>query len=441
MIVYPLISSIIFFGYTAIIIAYIYVRICLTEKKEAGTRMPLYSYQAYSKQGKKISGTIDAQGLGNAKDLLVKRGLYPISIAAASAGSGRSIWSMLTSRSVSQKDLIFFTKQLGILLSSGIPLSNAFDLLVDQSEGKLKNIVMEIRDNIREGKSLAESLAQYPKVFESIYIQLVRAGEASGKLEVILKRLQDYLEKRAEIKKKIGAALRGPLIQLGIIFIAVVVLLTFVVPQLAGMFTSQGKALPWSTQLVMNASSFIQNYYIFIIAAAIGAFVLFRSIIATKSGKEAYDSLLLKIPIVGFFTRMNAIVQFSRTLGMLIEGGVNLSEALSIVTSITTNMVLKKALIEAKENIIKQGKIAEYLRQTNIFPPVAIYLINTGEQSGNLDAMLTSVGQYYERELDDYATSLTEKINPALMLIMAVSVGFILLSIVQPLANSASAFM
>jgi len=438
-IVYPLISSIIFFGYTAIIIAHIYVRICLTEKKEAGTRMPLYSYQAYSKQGKKISGTIDAQGLGNAKDLLVKQGLYPISITAASAGSGRSIWSMLTSRSVSQKDLIFFTKQLGILLSSGIPLSNAFDLLVEQSEGKLKNIVMEIRDNIREGKSLAESLAQYPKVFESIYIQLVRAGEASGKLEVILKRLLEYLEKRAETKKKISAALRGPLIQLVIIFAAVVVLLVFVVPGLADMF--KGKALPWTTQYVMNASSFIQSYYLYIIVALIGTYIAFRSFIATKGGKEAYDSLLLKIPIIGFFTRMNAIVQFSRTLGMLVEGGVNLSEALSIVTSITTNMVLKKALIEAKENIIKQGKIAEYLRQTNIFPPVAIYLINTGEQSGNLDAMLTSVGLYYERELDDYATSLTEKINPALMVIMALSVGFILLSIVQPMAQSAQAFM
>jgi type II secretory pathway component PulF len=401
--------------------------------------MPLYSYQAYSKQGKKISGTIDAQGLGNAKDLLVKRGLYPISITAASASSGSSLWSMFTSRSVSQKDLIFFTKQLGILLSSGIPLSNAFDLLVDQSEGKLKNIVMEIRDNIREGKSLAESLAQYPKVFESIYIQLVRAGEASGKLEVILKRLQDYLEKRAEIKKKIGAAIRGPLIQLVIIFAAVVVLLVFVVPGLADMF--KGKALPWTTQYVMNASSFIQSYYLYIIVALIGAYIAFRSFIATKGGKEAYDSFLLKIPIIGFFTRMNAIVQFSRTLGMLIEGGVNLSEALSIVTNITTNMVLKKALIQAKENIIKQGKIAEYLRQTNIFPPVAIYLINTGEQSGNLDAMLTSVGQYYERELDDYATSLTEKINPALMVIMALSVGFILLSIVQPMAQSAQAFM
>lgn len=400
--------------------------------------MALYTYQALSKDGKRVNGNLDAASPQAARAQLIRLGLYPVKVTPSTgAGSttGRS-WSSFLTRGVSPRDKIFFTKQLALLLKSGVPLMQSLELLTDQTEGYLRTIVIALKDNIKEGRSLADSLEQYPRVFDSTYVQLVRAGEASGRLEIILNRLTTYQERRQEVSRRIKKATSYPLFQLGFILVIVAGLLYFVVPKITGTFASEGTPLPTPTRILVALSDFMRHYYWAIILGLgliYGAYRWWRS---TPSGKRAIDSLKLKIPIVRYFAKMGAVVQFSRTLGMLIEGGVNLAEALSIVSKIVDNKILADVLNEARENIIKQGRIADYLKKTKLFPPVAIYLISTGEESGQLDTMLITVAEYYESELSDFSDSLSSKLGPLMTLIMALIVGFIVISIVLPIMKT-----
>lgn len=403
--------------------------------------MALFNYQALNKQGKKIKGTIDAVSPEFAREQLVKSGLYPIHITAIEQINGRGNFiTRLFSRRISVNDKILFTKQLAILLKSGVPLLQALDLLSEQFSGYLKNIIIDVKDDIKQGGSLAQGLAKFPKVFDNIYIQLVRAGEASGRLEVILERLVDYLERRQEINKRVKGALRYPLIQLALVCLVVTFLLTFVLPSLTAQFSAQGAVLPFSTRLLIGLSHIITHYWYLLIIIIVVFYFAFRYWRSTPRGGTIVDTLKLKLPIIGFFSRMNAIVQFSRTLGMLLESGVNLAEALDIVVKITPNKILATALDQARDKIIKQGRISEFLKQSGVFPPIAIYLINTGEQSGQLDTMLLTVAKNYEDELIEYSDNLSALVDPIMMLVMGVVVGFIVLSIVQPMMQQAQLF-
>lgn len=396
--------------------------------------MALYSYQAYAKDGKKISGTIDAPSEDSVRQQLLKQNTYPISIELAKTPLESIAWyRRLFQRSVSLKDKILFTKQLAVLLKSGVPLLQSLDLLTDQFEGKLKSILINVRDDIKEGRSLAQGLSNYPNVFDTIYVQLVRAGEASGKLEIVLEKLVDYMERRAAIIKRVKSAMTYPLIQLFVAGIVVVALVIFVVPKFAKTFQQQQRELPGSTRLLMAISSFLSNHYLLLLGIIIGFIALFKYWKSTDAGGRMYDKIKLRIPIVGYFTRMGTIVQFSRTLGILLESGVNLAESLDIVVKIVDNRILKDTLSKARDKIIKEGKIAEFLRQTNIFPPIATYLIRTGEESGQLGFMLSTVANNYEDDLSEYADSLASKLEPLMLMVMAVVVGFVVLSIAQPM--------
>jgi len=400
--------------------------------------MALFSYQAFSKDGKKVRGTIDAGSLEGAREQITKMGLYPIRIEAALDEVGTGLSAVLKSffmRRVTTKEKILFTKQLAVLLRSGVPLLQALELLIEQFQGRMRSILINLKDGIKEGKSLAEGLQRYPNVFPNIYIQLVKAGEASGKLEVILDRLVSYMERSEAISKRVKAAMRYPMIQLGVVVVVVIALLTFVLPNLAETFASQGAKLPWTTAFLMGLSSFITSYWYILIGGLIIFVVGFRYWKSTPQGAHLLDQLKLKLPIVKFFARTGAIVQFSQTLGMLMESGVNLSEALDIVVNIIDNKILADTLYEARDKIIKQGRIADFLKQTNIFPPIAIYLIQTGEQSGHLDSMLLTVAKNYEDELIEYSDTLSSLLDPIMLLIMGVVVGFVVMSVIQPILN------
>lgn len=400
--------------------------------------MAIYSYQAFGKDGKKIAGTIDASTLQSAKEKLSKQGIYPISVVLSSPEAALPWYKKLFMPKISVKEKILFTRQLMVLLKSGVPLLQALELLVEQFEGTLRIMLVNIKDEVKEGISLADALKKYPKIFDNIYVQLVRAGEASGKLEIILERLALYLERRAEIRKRVRSALTGPVIQLVVAVVVIGVLLYYVVPSMVDNFASSGQQLPASTKILLALSSLLTTY-LWLIALLlilfIGAYRWWRS---TPSGAQTVDRLKLRLPIVGYFARTSAIVQFCYTLGMLLEGGVNLAESLDIVVNIVDNTMLAAALKEARDKIIKQGKIAQYLKQTNIFPLIAIYLINTGEQSGQLDQMLLTVAKNYEEDLGEYADSLSAKLGPALLIVMAVVVGFIIVSLMLPMIQQAA---
>lgn len=398
--------------------------------------MALYGYRAISKDGKAQKGFVEASSLASAKEQLLRRGLFISEVSLTQEASISMPWyRKLFQGKVSEKDKILFTKQLSILLRSGVPLLQSLELLMEQVTGNLRSILVSVKDGIKQGHSLAEELKKYPKVFDSIYVQLVRAGEATGKLEMILDRLTTYLERKQEIQKKIKGALNYPLTQLGMITLVVIFLLSYVVPQMAQTLMQRGQQMPTPTRILLSMSGFIVNHYILLPLILIGLFVSIRYWISTPAGALWYDKIKLKLPVIKYFARTNAIVQFSRTLGMLLESGVNLSEALDIVVNIIDNKILAKQLREARDKIVKQGKIAQFLKETGIFPAIAIYLIKTGEETGELDTMLLIVAENYEVELSEMTTSLTAKIEPIMMIFMALVVGFIVMSIALPLTQ------
>jgi type II secretory pathway component PulF len=395
--------------------------------------MALFSYEAFSKDGKKVKGVIDAPSANAVKEMLSKQGLFPIKIQAAKEEARLGFFQRLFMRGVSTKNKILFTKQLAVLLKSGVPLLESLELLTEQVEGRLKVILVTVKDDIKGGMSFADALAKYPKIFDNIYVQLVKAGEASGKLEVILERLTSYLERREQISKKIRGALQAPIIQLVISIGVVVILLTYIVPQLSETFTAEDKALPFSTQLLIMLSNFLINHYLILLTIIMILIVGFRYWKRTQWGARLYDRIKLRLPLIGYMTKTQAVVQFSYTLGMLLEGGVNLAQALDIVVAIIDNRILADALREARDRIIKQGNIAQFLQQTGMFPGIAIYLIRTGEQTGQLDTMLLTVAQNYEVELSDLADRLTGLLGPIMLIVMAVIVGFIVMAVALPI--------
>lgn len=396
--------------------------------------MALYFYRALSKTGKKISGYMDATSEELVRSDLVTKKLYPIEIKIHKESS-QSFLQTLFERPVPFKDLLFFTKQLSVLLKSGVPLAQSLELLSEQFTGKLKSIIISLKDSVKEGKSLAEGLSDYPKTFSNIYIQLVKAGEATGKLDSILERLTGYLERQEEIQKRVSGALSYPLFQLAIIGCIVIGIMTFVIPNMQSMLTKAGKELPLSTELLLALSDLLVNHHIAMLSALILLVGSFQYWSSSLQGKRTIDRIKLKLPLIKYFARTSAIVQFCQTLGMLIESGVTLSEALDIVCNIIDNSILVETLKKAKDKIVKQGKITPFLKETDIFSPMAIYLINTGEQSGNLDYMLLTVAQNYEVELTELTDSLTSKITPIMTLVMGGIVGFIMYSVMGPMMS------
>lgn len=398
--------------------------------------MALYLYKALTRAGKQTSGQIEASSLLAVKEEIIARKLYPISIALyKDSSSFQHFFGTLFQSKVSFKDLVFFTKQLGVMLRSGVPLLQALELLTEQFKGKLHYILISVKDGIKEGASFADGLEDYPETFSVIYVQLVRAGEASGKLEVILDRLIDYLERREALRKKISSAISYPLFQLGLIFTIVIGLMIFVVPNLMSVISGMSGELPLLTRILMTSSDYLIHHYMFLGIVFTIILIIFGYFASTKRGKYLLDYISLYTPGFGFFSRTNAVVQFSSTLGMLLENGVSLAPALDIVCKIISNSILLSSLETAKEKIIKQGKITSFLKETKIFPPLAIYLINTGEQNGSLDQMLLVVAQNYEEELSEITDNLTAMIGPIMTLVMGLVVGVIMFAIMGPIMN------
>lgn len=394
--------------------------------------MPLYSYTSFNRSGKQMTGTIDAPSTQSAKEMLQGQGLMPVSIQLSTGNQGFSLSSLFAAK-IPEQTVITFTKQLSVLLRSGVPLLQSFELLAEQFEQPFKGVLFAIKEGIKGGDSLASQLASHPEAFSNVYVQLVRAGEASGKLDVILERLTESLIRSAETRKKIKKALRKPVMQLSMIGFIVVGMVMFLVPRMSEMFTKSGKELPPLTLFVMALSSLMTTYWMFAVGAVGVIWFLVARWKSTESGRYLLDDWKLRLPFISYFAKTKAVVQFSQTLGMLLESGVNLAEALDIVCNIVENKVLTQKLKQARDNIIKEGKIARYLKETGLFPSMASYMISTGEESGKLAQMLLTVGRDYDAQLLDNTESLTQSIDPVMMIITAAVVLFIVAAIFLPI--------
>ena len=400
--------------------------------------MPVYEYTALDRAGKNVTGIIDADSTVAARQKLRSSGKYPVQVkettakAKSESAAGISLPSIFNR--VKPDDIHALTRQLATLLNAGIPLLGALDALMEQTTSPpLKKIIAQIKESVNEGNSFTASLARHPKLFSNIYINMVRAGEESGSLDVVLERLAEFGEHQQVLKGRFQAALVYPvfmaIIGTGVLFF----LLSFVVPNLTRIFTEMKQVLPLPTTILIWFSDFMRSYWWVILLAIVAIILGIKEFIRRPKGRYIWDSLKLRLPIIGQINRKIALSQFGGTLGSLLQSGVPLMTSLQIVRNIVNNVLIGEVVDEAMEDIQAGKSLNLALSRSIWFPPVFRQMVSVGEQSGDLEGMLHKIAAAYEREVETRITGMTALIEPIMILLMAVVVGFIVISILLPI--------
>ena len=409
--------------------------------------MPAFTYEAVDTQGKKIKADIDAASQQEAVEKIRALNLHPSNVTPKSgktgglgtpvsaAGGKKKGGGFSLNWRVKPKELTAFTRQFATLLDAGLPVVRSLDILHNQLKpGKLKTAVGDVKEDVEGGSSLSESLGKHPTVFDKLYVNMIRAGEAGGVLDEILERLADYREKAQRLQQKIVGALVYPA---AVIFIAGCILsfiMIFIIPKFEQMFKEMDIGeLPAPTQLLMAISKTMLNYWYIVIFSPVLFVLIYRLIYRTTRGKLIMDAIWLKVPIFGGIISKSAVSRFCRTLGTLVSSGVPILEALSIIKMATTNAVVANA-VETVHNSIKEGDtIAEPLKHSGVFDDLVVNMIQVGEETGELDKMLIKVADTYDSEVDTLVGALMSLLEPVLIVGMGLTVGFIVIALFMPL--------
>jgi len=335
---------------------------------------------------------------------------------------------------VGVQDMSMMTRQLATLIKANIPLVEALQAVSEQVENEtLKQVVSDLRNNVNEGAQLHKSLRKYPQIFNNIYVSMVEAGEASGTLDIILLRLAEFTEAQNELNTKVRSAMLYPVIMFFFTMGMLMMLFVFVIPKVTQVFETAGKQLPWYTELVINISGVMVNYWHIVIVGGIALFFMFRSWKNSPSGSDQWDAIVLKLPVAGKMSRMIAVSRFTRTLSTLLAGGVPMLQAMDIVKNVVSNAVLAKALSEARENISEGESIAGPLKKSGEFPPLVITMINIGEKTGELESMLTQVSDAYDFQTKTQIQGLASVLEPLMIILMGGIIGMIVFAIMMPI--------
>lgn len=406
--------------------------------------MPVFAYKGITAGNRVMRGTLEAENSRAARARLRVDGIFATEVGEArtrsALGDLLSRLKLPELRRVSDLDLVLFSNQLATLLGAGVPLVESLSALTQQIESeRLKAVVGRIHDSVNEGSSLADALEQYPRVFDGLYASMVRAGESSGALELVLRRLGEYIENRLTLRNKVISAMTYPLLMLGASAIVSGVLLVFVIPNITQLLIDMNQPLPLLTLVVISVSEFLVNWWTVIAIVAGALFLLIHRLIQIPSGRLAWDRLRLRLPVVGRSVRYIALSRFSRTLSTLLSGGVSIVRALDIAKSISGNAVIAAAVEQARDAITRGTSIAAPLRQSGEFPPMVTHMIAVGEASGELSEMLTKVSETYDELVDNSLNRLTTLMGPLLLLLVAGVVVLIVLSTLLPLMNLTSA--
>jgi len=391
-----------------------------------------FKYTARSATGKQSKGSVNAINRIEATNELRKKGLNILSIEEAGKKGG--FFSSTPAKKASTEDLVIFTRQLSTMISAGIPLLECLEVLQEQADKPgLKLVLGEVIEKVRSGSDFSESITAYPKVFSKIYINMIKAGEASGQLDIILIRLAEYLESAQALKREIKSAMTYPVISLTLILLIVVGLMVFIIPQFEKIFKGLGVELPLPTKILMAMSTIMKSYYWAWVPAIIGLIVGFMAIIKTNKGEYYYHWLNLRLPVFGDLFRKVAISRFARTFSTLIKSGVPILGALEIVASTSGNRLLENAINTAKENVRKGETLSEPLSRSKIFPPMVTRMIGIGEKSGALEALLEKIAEFYDQQVKAAVEGLTSMIEPLMIGMMGVIVGGIVIAIMMPI--------
>jgi type IV pilus assembly protein PilC len=398
--------------------------------------MPTFTYSARTASGEMQQGEFDVRDRTEAIGLLRKQRLVPIKLEEKAAG----IQLPSLGSGVSMRDIVIFTRQFATMINAGLPLVQSLDILARQSENKaLRKVIEQVLYDVESGQTLADAMRGHTKVFTSLYVNMVAAGEAGGILDTILLRLAVFLEKADALRRKIKGAMIYPGVILTVAVGAVTVLLMFVIPTFQEMFESAGIALPGPTQFVIFLSETLQaRWYVFVIA--IVAFVVMtRQYYKTSGGELAIDRFLLYIPILGPLQRKAAIARFTRTLGTLVASGVSILDGLEITARTSGNRVLHDAIMESRSSIAGGETISEPLKKSGVFPPMVVQMINVGEQTGGLDEMLTKIADFYDEEVDAAVEALLSAMEPIMIVFLGVIVGGMIVAMYLPIFDMINA--
>lgn len=400
--------------------------------------MPIYLYKGMDRAGKEIKNTINVESIVAAKQRIKSMGIMLIDIREqkAQGTSGGGSLLRLKGGSVPVDDLAMMTRQLATLIKAKIQIVEALAALVDQVENaNLRLVLSDLRQKVNEGASLAKALQDHPKVFNSVYVNMVEAGEASGTLEIVLLRLADFTESQVRLKNKIKGAMTYPMI-MGIFgFVMMNVIFIFVIPKIAKIFTSMKKELPFITKVCIWISDFLLNYWWLVIVGIIASIYLINKYINTPRGQSRWHTIQLKLPILGILVKMINVSRFCSTLGTLLNSGVPILTALTIVKNLIPNVHMKDAVEKARLSVSEGASLTNPLVQSGYFPPLVTHMIRLGEKSGELEPMLKIISENYEDQVQSKIGGLTSVLEPIMMIVLGVAIGFIVFAVVIPMMN------
>ncbi|CAD7841526.1 MAG: General secretion pathway protein F [Olavius algarvensis Delta 4 endosymbiont] len=400
--------------------------------------MPVFEYKVIDVKGKTRTGIIDAENAPAARQKLRLAKKFPVSVEEVqnmpSAGTpGRRPARSFFGR-VKPAEIAATTRQLATLLGTGFQLVAALDLLIPQTKtAALKKALARIKEALGEGQSFARALEQFPGIFSPLYINMVRAGESSGTLEIILERLADISENQVALNERIKTTLAYPLFVSFFGVVVLIVLMLFVVPSITSIFADLDQVLPLPTRMLLFTSSLLTTYWWLLCLGVAGLFFILRAAGNTQQGKRYRDRALLQLPVIGILTRKLAMARFSRTLGSLLENGVAVLTALATVKNITGNVIISQAVQAAADEVEKGARLGKALVQAPVFPSLAIQMISVGEQSGNLEFMLAKIADIFEKEVEAQLLRAVALLEPVMIILIGSLVGFIVLSICLPI--------
>ncbi len=397
--------------------------------------MPNYSYVAQKPDGQIVKGTYSAKDQNEVYNNLREQGYFPHEINEQ--GKVLSLSSLNTTKKAKKlklKDLSVFCKQFSAILKAGIPVLKCLDLLKRQATDKNVELVLNgLYEDVQRGIPLSDAMKGQKNVFPQILISMIEAGEATGSLEYSFDRMSIHFEKEIKINQKLSKALIYPIMMVVVCILAVIVLLVAVVPKFATMFEEAGMKLPFSTQILIGAEKFLMNFWWLVGILTVGAVIGFMKFKDTQQGKRMIHSLYFKIPVIADLIQKTSAEKFTRTTATMLSAGVSLVNALDMVQRVIENTIVKEAVGKIKEDVIKGKGLSDAVSRFRFFPVMVPQMIEVGEESGSLDKMLENTANFYENEVDNQITVVTTLIEPAILVVLAVVVGFIVMSIVQPM--------
>ncbi len=398
--------------------------------------MAMFRWQGVSPRGETIGGEMEAPTRDAVLARLRSQRIQPLPDKIKERGKGldRDISIPGFGDGIKEKDIVIFTRQLGTMIDAGLPIVQCLDILGEQSDNKnFRKIVRQMKEGVESGSTFTEALKKHPKNFDDLFINMIAAGEVGGILDTILARLSEYLEKSMKLKAKIKGAMIYPATIISVAVIVTAVLLIWVIPVFAELFSSFGQELPGPTQFVINLSNFTIAYFPYLVAGAVAIAISIRQTYKTENGRLRMDQMSLQVPVFGELLRKSAIARFTRTLSTLVSSGVPILDALLITAKTSGNKIVERAILATRTSISEGNTISEPLTKSGVFPPMVCQMISVGESTGALDSMLQKIAEFYEDEVDNMVANLTTLMEPMVILFLGVIIGGLVISMYLPI--------